>query len=47
VWTANCTAGLNLALKGWLRPGDHVVTTSLEHNSVARPLRSLERAFGP
>jgi len=43
VWTANCTAALNLALKGFLRPGDHVVTTQLEHNSVIRPLRSLEK----
>lgn len=42
VWTANCTGALNLALKGLLQPGDHVVTTALEHNSVARPLRSLE-----
>lgn len=44
IWTANCTEGVNLALKGLLRPGDRVVTSSLEHNAVARPLRSLERA---
>ena len=44
VWTANCTEALNLALKGVLRPGDRVVTTGLEHNSVARPLRGLARA---
>jgi cysteine desulfurase family protein len=44
VWTPNCTGALNLALKGLVRPGDHVVTTQLEHNSVARPLRALERA---
>ncbi|MGV3723389.1 MAG: aminotransferase class V-fold PLP-dependent enzyme, partial [Actinomycetota bacterium] len=43
IWTANCTAALNLALKGLLRAGDHVVTTQLEHNSVNRPLRSLEK----
>lgn len=43
VFTPNGTAALNLALKGLLRPGDHVVTTSLEHNSVARPLYALER----
>jgi cysteine desulfurase / selenocysteine lyase len=43
VWTSNCTEALNLALHGLLRPGDHVVTTQLEHNSVARPLRALER----
>ena len=42
IFTANATGGLNLALKGCLRPGDHVVTTSLEHNSVMRPLRTLE-----
>ena len=43
VWTANCTEALNLALKGVLRPGDRVVTTALEHNAMARPLRGLER----
>jgi cysteine desulfurase family protein len=42
VWTANATHALNQALHGLLRPGDHVVTTSLEHNSVMRPLRALE-----
>jgi cysteine desulfurase family protein len=41
-FTANATGALNLALKGCLRPGDHVITTSMEHNSVIRPLRSLE-----
>jgi cysteine desulfurase family protein len=44
VWTSSCTEGLNLALKGLLRPGDRVVTTALEHNAVARPLRTLEKA---
>jgi cysteine desulfurase family protein len=42
VFTQNATHGLNLALYGLLRPGDHVVTTSVEHNSVMRPLRHLE-----
>ena len=42
VFTANATHSLNLALYGLLRPGDHVVTTSVEHNSVMRPLRHLE-----
>src|SRR5436190_7984797 len=42
VFTLNCTDALNIALKGALRPGDHVVTTDLEHNSVSRPLRALE-----
>ena len=44
VFGANVTEALNLALNGLLRPGDHVVTGSLEHNSVMRPLRALERA---
>lgn len=41
-WTANATHALNQALHGLLRPGDHVVTSSLEHNAVMRPLRTLE-----
>jgi cysteine desulfurase family protein len=44
VFTLNCTDALNLALKGLVRPGDRVVTGPLEHNSVARPLRSLAAA---
>jgi cysteine desulfurase family protein len=44
ILTLNCTDGLNLAIKGVLRPGDHVVTTDLEHNSISRPLRALEKA---
>ncbi len=42
VFTLNATMALNIALRGWLKPGDHVVTTSMEHNSVARPLRWAE-----
>ena len=42
VFTQNATHALNLALYGLLRPGDHVVTSSVEHNSVMRPLRHLE-----
>jgi cysteine desulfurase/selenocysteine lyase len=42
VFTANATESLNLGLKGLLTPGDHVVTTATDHNSVLRPLRSLE-----
>ncbi len=38
---ANATEALNLVLYGYLRPGDHVVTSSMEHNSVMRPLRAL------
>lgn len=44
VFGANATEALNLALNGLLRPGDHVITASMEHNSVMRPLRALERA---
>jgi cysteine desulfurase family protein len=44
IFTLNCTDGLNLAIKGLVRPGDHVVTTDLEHNSISRPLRALEKA---
>ncbi|MGC9360090.1 MAG: aminotransferase class V-fold PLP-dependent enzyme, partial [Anaerolineae bacterium] len=38
----NVTWALNLALRGLLYPGDHVVTTAMEHNAVMRPLRALE-----
>src|SRR5207253_2647757 len=43
VFTHNATHGLNLVLKGYLRPGDHVVTTCSEHTSVLRPLEALRR----
>ena len=46
IFTANATDGLNLALFGILRPGDHVVTTRLEHNSVLRPLFHLQQTRG-
>lgn len=42
VFCAGCTDALNTAIHGLLRPGDHVVTTVTEHNSVLRPLRHLE-----
>jgi cysteine desulfurase/selenocysteine lyase len=42
IFTLNCTDGLNLAIKGLIEPGDHVVTTDLEHNSISRPLAALE-----
>ena len=41
-FTANSTQALNIAIKGTLNPGDHVITTALEHNSVLRPLYELE-----
>lgn len=40
-FTANSTESLNIALKGTLKPGDHVISTELEHNSVLRPLYEL------
>lgn len=43
IFTLNATHALNMALYGVLRPGDHVVTTGIEHNSVMRPLRALEK----
>jgi cysteine desulfurase family protein len=42
-FAANVTQALNMAMRGLLRPGDHVITSSMEHNSVMRPLRALER----
>ena len=42
IFTLNATHAINLALCGLLRPGDHVVTSGIEHNSVMRPLRALE-----
>src|SRR6266404_2839860 len=44
IFTLNCTDALNMAFKGVLADGDHVITTDLEHNSVSRPLRALELA---
>ncbi|MBU0495523.1 MAG: aminotransferase class V-fold PLP-dependent enzyme [Chloroflexi bacterium] len=44
VFTPNVTWAINLVLRGLLRPGDHVVTTGVEHNAVMRPLRALEDA---
>lgn len=44
-FTLNTTEAINLALKGLLKPGDHVVTSMMEHNAVTRPLKKLEQ-FG-
>lgn len=41
-FTANSTEALNMAIRGVLSPGDHVITTQLEHNSVLRPLYYME-----
>ena len=42
IFGLNATDALNLAIKGVLCPGDHVITSSMEHNSVIRPLKKLE-----
>lgn len=44
VFTANTTQALNIAIKGVLQKGDHVVTTAMEHNSVLRPVKAMESA---
>ncbi|KIL36286.1 cysteine desulfurase [Cohnella kolymensis] len=45
-FTLNTTHALNLAIQGLLKPGDHVIATSLEHNSTRRPLEALKRTIG-
>jgi cysteine desulfurase family protein len=42
-FTLNATQAINMALKGLLRPGDHVLTSSIEHNATWRPLKALEK----
>ena len=42
VFTNNATDSLNLAIKGVVNSGDHIITTSMEHNSVIRPIKALE-----
>ena len=46
VFTNNTTLALNMAIKGFLQEGDHVVATMVEHNSVRRPLEYLKRTLG-
>jgi len=46
VFAANATDAINMAFRGVLKPGDHVITTSMEHNSVIRPLRDFEQKGG-
>ncbi len=43
IFTPGMTAGLNMLLKGYLRAGDHVIVSSMEHNAMMRPLVQLER----
>ena len=45
ILTFNATESLNIGIKGILKPGDHVITTSMEHNSVLRPIKYMEK-FG-
>src|SRR5690554_2416776 len=42
VFTNNSTESLNIAIKGLLKKGDHVITTMVEHNSVLRPLYEMQ-----
>lgn len=44
VFTKNITESMNVLLKGFLKPGDHVIVSSMEHNAVLRPLNSLSKA---
>lgn len=41
IFTQNATDALNIAMHGLLKPGDHVVTTAVEHNAIIRPLKAL------
>ena len=43
IFTANCTDSINMVLKGYLRPGSHVIASNLDHNAVSRPLETLHR----
>jgi len=43
IFTPGMTAGLNMLLKGYLKAGDHVIVSSMEHNAMMRPLVQLER----
>ena len=42
IFTKNVTESLNIVLKGFLKPGDHIMVSSMEHNAVMRPIRQLE-----
>ena len=43
IFTLNCTHALNLAIKGIVKPSDHVIISSFEHNSVARPVYAMSK----
>ena len=42
IFTLNCTHAINFVFKGLLKPGDHVITSCIEHNAITRPLKALE-----
>lgn len=44
IFTKNVTEAINTALKGYLSPGDHLITSSMEHNAMARPIHTLQRS---
>ena len=44
IFTKNITESLNVVIRGLLRPGDHVLVSSMEHNAVMRPLTALSQA---
>jgi len=46
IFTKNCTEALNLAIRGLVKRGEHVITSSVEHNSVIRPLNALVKQRG-
>lgn len=46
VMTFNCSDGLNLAIHGLLNPGDHVIATWMDHNSILRPFNELKERMG-
>ena len=46
IFTLNCSDALNLAIQGWLNPGDHIITTAMDHNSVLRPINELATRYG-
>lgn len=45
ILTAGCTMSLNMILRGYLKPGDHCIVSSLEHNAVMRPLTAMGIEF--
>ena len=46
IFTSNVTLSLNMLIKGILTTGDHVISSTMEHNSVLRPLKDCERNLG-